>query len=64
MKYLKNKKKIKKKIMKSAMGNLGIFFTTCSHSTSTPDKQLNRQVFYFIFFFLRMMRCLGGGAVT
>ena len=42
--------------MKSDMGNLTIHFY---HMWSLYKYPLNRQVFYFIFFFLRMMRCLG-----
>ena len=36
----------------------------CGPSTSTPDKQLNRQVFYFIFFIVRIRGASAGGAVT
>ena len=52
-KCLKKKKlkKNSKKIMKSAMGILYVDDDPlCGHSTSTPDKQLNRQVFFFMNF--------------
>ena len=47
----KKLKKNSKKIMKSAMGILYVDDDPlCGHSTSTPDKQLNRQVFFFYEF--------------
>ena len=49
--FVKSFKKNSKKIMKSDMGILSVSQALCGPSTSTPDKQLNRQVFYFILFF-------------
>ena len=51
--------------MKSDMGIPWVHIPElCGHSTSTPDKQLNRQVFYFIFFLFEWWGASAGGAVT
>ena len=47
-----SEKKIKKILKNNEVSYGDLSLTLCGHSISTPDKQLNRQVFFFMNFFL------------